>query len=279
MSQKRTESKIDDRSCWNRIDEPLHSNTPPIAMRVLTELPLLIKHSALERRVSLGNHDGKAIFRFDPPTEHRFALLNPFILRDEFLALQDAAAALAFLSCTGAFRAPLSTPSTIPAELTWDELKLWQEVIRSSMLYGRNITDRHGQGRNISPKVPTLDQDPLRTFIDERAPTSARGWLYNQPSEFHLEPRSGSDQDEHPKLWMQIITHQTLNAMLAATYVDRLMGVRFEICELPECMNLYEVTSKQARQYCTNAHAHKAAVRRKREEVRKAAGRLIRRIS
>lgn len=255
----------------------------PLTVRLLPQMPVTVKLSAQEYPVSLDLRNGHPVFVFRDPglSNVRVAVLNPFHLRSEFLSIQEPSEALEFFARSGAFRAirperdgdilevptPSSQEFTFEPEITWNEFVGWQQVVRSRMLYGRNYLG-HGEGATISGKVPPLTDQTQRDFLKRYASRVIEAWLCNQPSDLHLEPMKPTDGEDETRLLLQIIAHRTLNAILATCYVDTLTNVKHGICELPDCMNLYQVTSKQPRQYCSNAHAHKAIVRRKREQAR-----------
>jgi hypothetical protein len=73
-------------------------------------------------------------------------------------------------------------------------------------------------------------------------------------------PKPGTRQ----KLVARINASSTLEAILATAYLDRLNGVKFGLCQLPDCNRLYEITSNHAREYCSQECAHKASMRRRR---------------
>ena len=239
------------------------------AIRVLPPTPIDLKLFASPTKVQLGIVGPDSVLRFASSTE-RAITLNPVTVRDEFLAVTESSGALQFLSQTGRF----FDPDDDPTEITWNDFQLWQQVVRSGMLYGP-LHSTHGEGRPVKPKVPTLRDEPLKSFLAARAPTKAISWLSNDPgSDFRLQPVPSSGDDDSGRLLASVHTYSTLNAMLSAAYVDRLTNVRYQICELQECMNLYEVTSKQPRQYCSQVHAQRDGIRRKRaaERVSRGAG-------
>jgi hypothetical protein len=48
-----------------------------------------------------------------------------------------------------------------------------------------------------------------------------------------------------------------------------LRGVRYELCALQDCNRVYEVQSSHKRQYCSQACAHKASIRKRRARMQK----------
>lgn len=94
---------------------------------------------------------------------------------------------------------------------------------------------------------------------------SEMGWLRDYPDGINIQsvPESRKSNARR-KLCATIHVHSTLEAILATAYVDRLNGLNFGLCALPDCNNLFEISSNHAREYCSQACAHKASVRRRR---------------
>lgn len=123
--------------------------------------------------------------------------------------------------------------------------------------------------RTLSEKVPLLRDEPLASFIEGTDWTEAGLTLEGVPKGMRIHPLRRSEGDSE-LLIASVHAMRLVDAVLATVYVDLLAGVRFKFCELPEYMNIFELTSGQLRMYCTNAHAHKAAMHRKRQEKRAA---------
>lgn len=68
----------------------------------------------------------------------------------------------------------------------------------------------------------------------------------------------------------EIFTSTPLDAILATIYVDKLRGRGPRLCALRDCGVVFEMSSDSRKIYCSQAHAHLASVRQKREEARKA---------
>jgi hypothetical protein len=68
----------------------------------------------------------------------------------------------------------------------------------------------------------------------------------------------------------EVIVDTAVDAILAGIYIDTQSGIEYELCALSDCSNVYEVMSHHQRVYCSQPCAHKASVRRKRAEEKKA---------
>jgi hypothetical protein len=70
------------------------------------------------------------------------------------------------------------------------------------------------------------------------------------------------------QLKAQILALSTLEALVAAVYVDTLNGIQYGRCEY--CGRLFEISTSHARQYCDSKCAQKAGVRRRRAQAKAA---------
>jgi hypothetical protein len=103
---------------------------------------------------------------------------------------------------------------------------------------------------------------------ESRIPDS-RGWHFTQSLFKHRKMDKARGTPElKQKLIAEIFATTPLDAILATIYVDKLRGCDLQVCALKDCDNTFE-SSDSRKMYCSQAHAHLASVRHKREEARK----------
>ncbi len=104
---------------------------------------------------------------------------------------------------------------------------------------------------------------------ESRVPGS-RGWQFAQSllKQRQVDKARGTPELKQ-NLVAEIFTATPLDAILATVYVDKLRGRDLQVCALKDCDVTFE-TSDSRKMYCSQAHAHLASVRHKREEARQA---------
>jgi hypothetical protein len=251
------------------------------SVRALPALPLTVEYERNYAVVSAVRVSGDVVFKFRHPREGEFQkfpkkvgrrVIDPFVLRDRFLAVRTPDEALEVLDHGGYFRRLYETdgkPSRRSKELTWTDLKGWQELLRFLSTnapipdYPLDRSEWNGAYQEMLQEgLPLPLVDVAKHLKDYEA-----CWAFGRPDNLTIRSSAESPADARPTLSAAITIHSCLEAMLAAIYVDRLVGVKLELCSLGDCQNLYEVTSRHQRRYCSQACAHKASVRRKRAEA------------
>jgi len=81
--------------------------------------------------------------------------------------------------------------------------------------------------------------------------------------------RARGNLEGKQKLITEVTPATALDAILATVYVDKLRGIKFQVCALKECNETFENETAHGKIYCSNYHAHLASVRRKRAELKK----------
>jgi hypothetical protein len=121
------------------------------------------------------------------------------------------------------------------------------------------------------------DIEEIRATVEKRFPTpesrvpGSRGWQFAQSFFQHRElDKARGTPELKQKLIAEIFTATPLDAILATVYVDKLRGRDLQVCALRDCTVTFEKSSDNRKTFCSQAHAHLASVRHKREEARKA---------
>jgi hypothetical protein len=188
-------------------------------------------------------------------------LLDAYALRTGFLSAETESDALTFFMESGGFR---FCTIHAPDHLLWSDFKLWQVAVRAIMSGGPSPEvwdDKYGF------EVFWIDHETL----DETIRTVPECMLDGErlacstPRLFEVGPCEDSVIGGQKRtLRARITVFSPLEAILAATYLDCLNGIEYRLCSLNDCSNMYELNSKHERQYCSQACAHKASVRRRR---------------
>jgi hypothetical protein len=251
-------------------------------MRALPALPLTIEYERDYAVVSAVRVNGDFVFQFRQPTEGEFREfpnkvgrrpIDPFTLRDQFLAVRTPDEALELLDHGGYFRRLYDTdgkPSQRSKELTWTDLRAWQGLLRflSTNAPMRDVPIDRSEWSGAYQDLIEEEFPPPLVDIAKHLRDYEACWTFGRPENLSIWSRAKSPSDPRPTLSATITIYSCLEAMLAGIYVDRLVGVKLELCSLGDCQNLYEVTSQHQRRYCSQACAHKASVRRKRAEAK-----------
>lgn len=251
-------------------------------MRALPALPLTIEYERNYAVVSAVRVNGDFVFQFRHPTMGEFREfpnkvgrrpIDPFTLRDQFLAVRTPDEALEVLDHGGYFRRLYDTdgePSQRSKELTWTDLRAWQGLLRF-LSTNAPMRDLPLERSEWSGAYQDLIEEefplPLAEIAKQLADYEAC-WAFGRPENLTIWSSAMSRTDARPMLSAKLTIYSCLEAMLAAIYVDNLVGIKLELCALEDCQNLYEVSSKHQRRYCSQACAHKASVRRKRAEAK-----------
>jgi hypothetical protein len=80
--------------------------------------------------------------------------------------------------------------------------------------------------------------------------------------------RAKGNAEGKQRLTTRAVPGTALDAILATIYIDKLRGIKTEVCALTECEQIFEVKSNHGQKYCCNYHAHLASVRRNRPKPR-----------
>jgi len=234
--------------------------------RRLPAMPLEIEYSPV-CKIEMGFERLKddVVFRFRVSGTHGVEApdIDAHITRETFLDVKTPGEALDFLSATGHFR---TQDEAFPARhetLLWSDFQRWQELI-GILMYKGQLPERgvfkDGKQIGIEFAVP----ERIRPIMGELSFAEER-LLKNSPEGIAITPEPESRKPgARIKLVARMTVNSTLEAMLATVYLDSLSGVNYGLCALPDCNCLFVINSNHAREYCSNACAHKASVRRRR---------------
>jgi hypothetical protein len=262
MDQIMAQSKGEKR----KADCPIATMSGPPRKRVLPPMPIHVLYQPLFTIVSFENQGGQIHFYLRAPQIQGWPsepVVDAYRVRDAFLRVKTSGEATEFLSLTGFFLEPKRGSGIRPRlDMTWAEFQQWQELIRLILTEGFfKLTEKQTEGiSRILPNVPTSMHHLLSRLYGEE-----QLWLAGHAQGIMIHPRGGDPgpfgRDEPIAM---IMVDSTLEAILATIYLDRLNGLDHGLCALKDCPKIYEVTSKHARQYCSQECAHKASVRKRR---------------
>lgn len=254
-------------------DRRVVSEPSPVPSRMLPAMPLQILHFLSPVEVSYQRLSGDVVFKIaraqslEPPPD----IVSAYGSRDVFLTIRRPGEALDFLSVTGFFRFRESTGREVET-LTWSEFKRWQEfigILVTRGFIGGHTSPHPSGGATMHFDLPEHLKDliPNMTQIEQ-------GFLYRFPEGLIIKAQPDIPSlAARPSLFAEIHVRTTLEAILATNYVDSLSGVNYGLCALPDCNRAFEITSTHKREYCSQACAHKASVRRRRAERKQAESR------
>ena len=121
------------------------------------------------------------------------------------------------------------------------------------------------------------DIEEIRAAVEKSFPTpesrvpGSRGWQFAQSFLQHRKiDKARGTPELKQKLIAEIFTATPLDAILATVYLDKLRGRDLRVCALKECDVMFEKSADSRKTFCSQAHAHLASVRHKREEARRA---------
>jgi len=194
-----------------------------------------------------------------------------------FRGAKNPKEALLFLNQSGRFRRTRNDSDFLESVLTWHEFQLWHQLIQiilvenhlhlgsfespsgEMFIWGPGIDGQGGIAR-------MLPSDLRQIVLNVAKPTFQ--WLCGLPVEvMYSTLPNPKDQLKRSRLSAAVITDTAIDAILASVFVDTL-NADFQLCEFPDCPNVFEVTSDHDRRYCGHACAHKAGMRRRREAER-----------
>jgi hypothetical protein len=247
------------RSSDRRIGEEIVDRT----VRLLPAMPIEVIYNAEDKAVSCEKHGDDIVYTFrysKEPRDFAESKVNAYELRATFLDIKTPGEAFEFLNLTGCFRGPVNQRSR--EQLTWQDFQNWQEIIRLHLRHGLLPVKEMSRSQTsvfISYDVP----DRLRSALSDLS-QEERSWLHAFPNQLVIRSARAAKDGKRRVLYAEIMVSTTLQAILATVYVDHLRGINYRLCARSDCSAIYEVSSKHERQYCTQACAHTASVRRRR---------------
>ncbi|MCU1309868.1 MAG: hypothetical protein JWO20_993 [Candidatus Angelobacter sp.] len=157
-------------------------------------------------------------------------------VRDYFLASESDAEILNFLNKTGHFSKRLN----VKGAWSYDSFRMWHTAFRG-------LLQRHPSGWGAWASKQ-FEHEPMiikALQVYSQIPVDFR-WTKTQ----HYAFFKATD---------------TLGAILATIYIDKLRGAKHGFCARPDCRKDFEFISKHKRKYCSPSCAHLETVRRLRE--------------
>ena len=201
--------------------------------------------------------------------------VNATWLREAFLSVTTPEDALRFLKASGRFRYLRDRSDSIESVLTWREFQQWQELVRIVLVdnflflgeFESPVRDAFVWGPPEQGSKP-LRAELYKLALNVHKPTF--DWLLGRATSLQIVSDEAPKDPQHRLAMIaEVMVDTSLDAILASIYIDTQSGIEFELCSLPDCSNVYEVTSKHQRDYYSQACAHKASVRRRRAEQKK----------
>jgi hypothetical protein len=247
-------------------DRPVICLTTHGQTRMLPAMPIEVKYDSEQAAVSLNQYGDEIEFRFDFPEKGepgwKGNFIEAFSTRDTFLEIRTPGEALEFLRISGLFRG--IDEDKRHERLSWANFQRWQGIVR--ILLREGVLPRREV--RSTPKAVWVEYaipENLRPALNDVSVVE-RGWLSGFPDQLVIRFRENQSPEKRRTLYAEIMVGSTLEAILATAYVDELRGVNYQVCALPDCPRIYEVRSKHQREFCSQACAHKASVRRRRAE-------------
>jgi hypothetical protein len=250
-------------------DRHIERTNVNVPERMLPAMPIRVLYDPMEIVVSTERQGDDFLFRF------RFAhregnednRIEATTLRETFLEIKTPGEALNFLTLAGRFRG-LDENGEYQESMTWSDFQKWQEIIRIVLVHG--ILPMKELSSTPARVVIGFDvPDHLKSVLSDLS-MKEQGWLQGFPEQLVIRADEPVKGDKRKKLCAEVFVNSVLEAILATAYIDELRGINYQLCALPDCPKIYEVSSKHERQYCSQACAHKASVRKRRAEEKAA---------
>jgi len=218
-------------------------------------VPIAVLFATTPGRWRIDGTSGPPGFLLVPGAGSRSSLFSDvWKVREVFLGLETQEEFLGFLNEVGCF---LPSSASRNSAVFWelDSLRRWQTVFREFL--------------RRSPET-------WREFVVKRAsnPNEASRRILAEASNIKVQfqwHRPGESYKPNTPFTAVLKTFDVVSAILATIYLDRLRGAMFAFCERHDCGELYEITSKHKRKYCSHYCAHFASLRRSRERKARAA--------
>lgn len=268
-----------------KVKQPVLFNGVTSAPKMLPAMPIVIRYPLIPVEVAYTPDEHDVFFHFLKGKSHKdFQQLDSFALREAFLAVKTPGEAIHFLSSSGHFRGGRTEIyfsdgdfsgafSDWPGarnspwnRISWSEFVSWQQIVHLMMANGGRIPwiDAPGTGSGHYDLAENL-LDLVNSLGDEE-----QDWTDGRPTDINIRA-DGSRKDSRGRteIYAEIRVCSTLEAIFASVYIDTLNGVNYALCALHDCDKLFEIASGHVRQYCSQACAHKASVRRRRAEAKR----------
>lgn len=252
-------------------DRPIERTNVNVSERMLPAMPIRVEYDPMPITVSFEKRGDDFLFhfRFAETEGYKENSIEATTLRDTFLEVKTPGEALDFLTLAGRFRG-LDQDGNFQESMTWSDFQKWQEIVRIVLVNG------------ILP-MKELSSTPERVVIGFDGPEhlkpvlnyvslTERSWLQGFPDQIVIRADEPVKGDARKKLCAEVMVNSVLEAILATIYIDHLRGINYQLCAVPDCSQVYEVGSKHERQYCSQACAHKASVRRRRAAAKATKG-------
>ena len=233
---------------------------------MLPAMPIRVVYEPMSVITSLQKQGKEIHFRFEYEGRFSDSEIDAASLRETFLGIRTPAEALDLLTLAGPFRS-FTDESGFREEMTWSDFQRWQEIVRFVVTGGPLQTEEcfmEGQDRSYGPVGQRYRvSEQLRPALTDLTMQEQK-WLSGFPDQILIRADEPVNGNTRKKVCAEVFVHSILEAILATAYIDGLKGINYQLCALPDCSQVYEVSSKHERQYCSQACAHKASVRKRR---------------
>ncbi len=255
-------------------DRRIEQNELKRAVRMLPAMPISLVYMHVRVITSLQKQGEEVLLRFelDGRPSGREPEIDAASLQEAFLDIRTPVEALDLLTRAGPFRSATDDYRFREA-MTWSDFQRWQEIVRLVVTGGPLQTERcflEEQDHSLSPAGERYRvSERLRPALTDLS-TEEHKWLRGFPEQILIRADEPAKGKSRKRVCAEVFVHSILEAILATAYIDGLRGINYQLCALPDCSQVYEVSSKHERQYCSQACAHKASVRRRRAELKAA---------
>ena len=249
------------------------------SVRMLPPMPILVAYHPAHVAVSVEMSGESVLFSLHGDSETLPMIdncIDAHQVRDAFLGVKTPAEALTWFAASGHFRNLYEDDNHTLTTVTWGEFQLWQEFLSALLRQGlaavlKKRHERTEEEKQDHSPFGLVTYERFEAIVEEVSDEERRA-IHGYPDGLHIASGSLFRYRDHPEpkpLVAELQVWSALEAMLATVYVDQITGIKFQACSLRDCSQLFEVSSKHERQYCSQACAHKASVRKRRAEEKR----------
>jgi hypothetical protein len=250
-------------------------------IRMLPAMPLEVVFLGGCPTVSLQRNGGESTFSFSYPC--RGDVMDQFLhrrdvysIRQQFFRAKTESDVFNFLNKYGPFLS--SDDERVDGarygRLTLTDFRNWQKLLtliamQGFLHYSKIENDESENCQEYGPtfyKVgvygPSLADDLKPLFFS--CPKQTQDWLRGEASLLHIFRPKPDLEIKNPPTKTEVTVMAVIDAILATIYFDKIIGIPWALCTLEGCNQLYQITSKHERNYCSPACARNASIRARR---------------